>query len=264
MRIHIAGCPAYDVCFEAASAEQYRWTLVTQAYPAAILDWARVWEVVPGSVVIMDSGAFTASTLGKEFTVEGYLEFAQRFLADHGSTVAHTHFITLDVVRDQRRTWRNFDLLLANGLDVMPVVTFGANTADVDRAAEHGYFALGGISGGISIARRRAYLDGVFHRLLARRKPGQELARVHALGVTSAPELRRYPFYSSDSSSWLRPLRYGHSKQLGYRRRLPSHTEGPAAVAAIRGALSAELAVHRKLELDVTAMWARRGITWDS
>jgi len=259
VRIHLAGVRS-GVAKLAPHLQRVQHSLVTHAYPKAIPQWAELWADVPGSNVIVDSGAFTAHTLGKEFALDGYAAFIDEFRSKYEPMVAELHFMNLDVIGDQSATWRNFDELTRRGHSVMPVLTRGSPASDIDRAAEHEYFACGGLVGA-GRQSVQAWLDQVFARLLKRAR----LPRVHLLGVTQQWALERYPIFSSDSSSWLGPIRYGRSRLHGVQR-------APRAIAASSAATNAvlmeilckEIRHYQELEDYATALWRKRGIEWQS
>ena len=248
---------AWNLCATALVTERCANSLVTYAYADGIDTWHNVWREVPSNVIV-DSGAFTAHTQGTTFTVEGYAAFIDEFGARYGSDVADANFMSLDVIGDTKATWRNFDHLTRLGKSVMPVLTLGCSLADVDRAAEHGYVACGGLVGG-GRADLMPWLDGVFGRF---RKLGK-LPKVHLLGITKQWALERYPAYSCDSSTWLSPLRFGRTLLKGIDR-LPRHKDGVSESAIVVEALRAEVRKYRELENQTTALWRRRGIEWQS
>jgi len=245
------------LCQRSLVDERCNYSLVTYAYLRSIPLWADVWRELP-SCTIVDSGAFTAHTLGKEFTLDGYAAFIDEFSAEYGELLDELHFMSLDVIGDAAATWRNFDELERRGHQIMPVLTIGSSERDIDRAAEHGYFACGGLVG----AKRgivQAWLDSVFQRLLTR----AELPKVHLLGVTQGWALERYPAFSSDSSSWKKPIHFGQSRLRGLPM-IPRSTIGSAEAALASESLRAELRHYRQLQDHTTALWRERGIEWES
>lgn len=260
MRVHLAGKASgarpHTLPAQAAIAEQHPFTLATYAYPDDIAWWEQVWHAVPGSVVIMDSGAFTAHTQGREITVAEYGRFIDEVTAHHGSRLAELHFMALDVIGDQRATWRNLGKLEKLGHQVIPVLTYGAQAGDVKRAADYPYVALGGLVGAPR-ARLQPWLDGVFN-ILTR----EDFPRVHLLGLTQEWALRRYPAFSCDSSSWLRTLRFGLTELPGIDK-VPSYSTSAAATAMNVASLRKEVQRMTKMQNEATRLWAQRGVVWN-
>jgi hypothetical protein len=276
MRVHLAGqigakfpaelegeqgtMPAsgkpWGLCSQSLTLEQYQHALVTYAYPSDITRWGDVWLEVPQSTVIVDSGAFTAHSKGIEYTCEGYAEFIDEFNDTYAARLREVNFMSLDVIGQPEATWRNFERLEQLGKTVMPVITVNCSTSDVDRAAEHGYIACGGLVGAGEPVLKR-WLDGVFARLMKR----ATLPRVHLLGVTQEWALKRYPIFSCDSSSWIKPVRFGQSRLAGLRK-IPNYLEGAPETALAIESLRHEVRRYAKLERDTTELWRKRGIEW--
>lgn len=243
--------------------EGYPASLVTFAYPEMTPVWAEVWKAVPEQHVIVDSGAFTAFNQGIEITVGQLAEYMAQFRTDYARVLSSMSFMSLDVIGDQEASWRNFDELQKRGCDVMPVLSGAEATAhDVDRAAEHDYIAVGNLVGQAN--RQQQILDFVFARLMKYRERTGRMPRVHLLGLTQEWACRRYPAFSCDSSSWLRVVRYGVSRLPGTTGVVPSYAKSAAATAGVKEQLRAELRYFRKMADDATALWNRRGFTWDT
>lgn len=73
-------------------------------------------------------------------------------------------------------------------------------------AGNYTYLALGGLVGS-SWEKMRPWLDKVWAKLVD--KDGYPIIKVHGFGLTAIPALKRYPWYSVDSSSWMQSSIYG-------------------------------------------------------
>lgn len=240
------------IAVEAVNRARYPYQLMSFAYTADMEKWRSAWRHHPCTVMI-DSGAFTAYTLGKKVSLAEYAQFVRKF-PEMFPYLVETHFVSLDVIGDQAATWTNYRRLVARGCEVLPVVTFGSPMDDVRRAAAaHPYICLGGLVGRGNAALD--WLDQVFDVLTGL----PELPRTHLLGVSSRRALLRYPAFSSDASSWLGLFRYG-AKMAG--RNLPRYATSPAASAAARLHMQNEVRKIDKLMRDATAFWTQRGVTW--
>jgi hypothetical protein len=138
--------------------------------------------------LMIDSGAFTAHTLGRTVNLDAYAEYLTRWAG------CWTHAITLDVIGDPAGSRRNTRLLLDRGLDVMPVFTRGEKVAEFDAmVTECGYVAVGG---GIGMA-----VAAMLTRLRALQRRAQDLGGgIHALGIGPLRIQQAHPF-SGDSST---------------------------------------------------------------
>src|SRR5699024_6895886 len=72
----------------------------------------------PGSLMWIDSGAFTAYTTGRKITVEQYADHLE---ANRG---AWDYAFTLDVIGDHRASMRQTEALISRGYPVTPIFTF--------------------------------------------------------------------------------------------------------------------------------------------
>jgi hypothetical protein len=68
------------------------------------------------------------------------------------------------------------------------------------------YIGLGGLVG-IPGPLRRVWLDRVF--TLITDEAGKPLVKTHGFGMTSIPLIFRYPWYSVDSTSWIKVSQFG-------------------------------------------------------
>lgn len=214
-----------------------------------------------GHRLLIDSGAFTAWSIGEVVRPEEYAEWALDFERRWRPHLGALEFISLDVIGDQEASWRNLQALRLRGLHPIPVVTHGVDLAHLDRAIEESpRVALGGL---VPLTRDppalRAWLDACFRRIARQRGRGA-LPRVHLLGVTQPWVLRRYPVYSADSSSWEVTIRYGGAAGLlGRHAKVPQNTRAPAINLYV---LRQQVRAYQALAAQMTELWRARGIEW--
>lgn len=218
--------------------------------------------------LLIDSGAFTVHSRGAVITPEEYAAWVKTIQRKWTGRVRQLRFISLDVIGDQVGTWKNYETLRKLDCPVMPVVTYGARVQDIRRAfREHPDVCFGGLVPYMNPARRKSllwWLDTVFNVAMAFREESGRLPRIHLLGVATLQILSRYPAYSSDSSSWVVPQRWGHSKLRGVDRYPPhSYREKDPRIWAVRAAVMAEeLRRLEQIVADATRVWTARGITF--
>lgn len=269
MRIYFADSSnergQYNLLFEENATNG----LFSYAYQSAAgSEWRDLWSKFYQSGVTphihIDSGAFTAFTKGKPIKPKDYGKWALNFYEEWHHK-AELQFFNLDVIGDQQASWRNQIILEGMGLNPLPIITYGADLSHLDRALEnYPYIALGGL---VPYARQkkklRAWLDYCFSRITKRYKHDGVYPKVHLLGVTQAWALNRYPCYSSDSSSWLMPLRQGEARSAGIKR-LPKYTSGEYSRKTNLHALRSEIRRFQRMEQEATNLWKSRGIVWKS
>ena len=160
----------------------------------------------PGLPVMLDSGAFSAASLGVEIDLDKYGRWAR---TNGGKNVCA---INLDVIGDATRSRLNLTRLSRYG-DFMPVVHVGSPQDDIDRYVDRGHKYIG--------------LGGMVPYLCQDKKGGREMlirwmsdsheratklgVHLHGLGCTTWDLVLRFPWYSVDSSFHNAGIRFGAS-----------------------------------------------------
>ncbi|MFB7906646.1 hypothetical protein ACFC1T_09485 [Kitasatospora sp. NPDC056076] len=150
--------------------------------------------------MILDSGAFSAMTIGARSDVDEYAAWLRSW--QPWATAA----FTLDSIGDPKASAANHARLLAKDTGVPLIPVFHANSPleYLHRMCERErYVAFGGL---VSLKHRRHEIGTwlSFHTQIA----GRYGTRVHALGVTSGATAA-VPLYSCDSSAVTACVRYG-------------------------------------------------------
>lgn len=147
--------------------------------------------------VMIDSGAFSSHTLGKEINLDEYCKFLEKY-----SWMAEK-YVTLDCVGDENKTKKNYETMLARGFNPMYVVTTTENDFDYLRAAVENNRDIC-VAGGTAI--RSKWMDKRFQDVY-RETSGK--ARIHGLGYVNRKSMFNLPITSVDSSSFNACQRYG-------------------------------------------------------
>lgn len=147
--------------------------------------------------VMIDSGAFSAHTLGKEINLDEYCKFLEKY-----SWMAEK-YVTLDCIGDEKETKKNYETMLARGFNPMYVVTTTENDFDYLRAAVENNRDIC-VAGGTAI--RSKWMDKRFQDVY-RETSGK--ARIHGLGYVNRNTMFNLPIASVDSSSFSSSQRYG-------------------------------------------------------
>lgn len=150
-----------------------------------------------GLRMILDSAAFSFYSEGYRPT-EYDLDSYATFILENEEYI--DHYFNMDVIGDWKASQANLKYLQErHGLDPIPVYHSGEPIEILEKLVSHGYPVIG--LGGLAIStlsdqERVCFLDMVFYRY-----PDQAF---HALGISKVQLLQSYPFFSSDSSSWIR------------------------------------------------------------
>lgn len=151
-----------------------------------------------GLHLFLDSGAFSAWTKGIRIDIDEYCQFIKD--GQIGK------YIVLDTVLDDRnagaeQTYENLKYMESKGLMPVPVFHYGSDLKYLERLVNEGYeyICLGGTVG-ISSTNRAKFFDEVFGNY-----PDTFF---HGLGMTDPKLIRKYPWFSVDSSTWLSGRKY--------------------------------------------------------
>lgn len=145
--------------------------------------------------IFMDSGAFSAFTRNSQVNLDDYIKFL------HENKDKLDVYCCLDVLHNVEATWKNFEKMEKAGLHPLPVYHIGEDIKYLHRCLEYDYFCLGGMALKSAPELRIPFLDKTFSIICD--KDGMPKSKVHGLGMTSFKLMRRYPFYSVDSTSWV-------------------------------------------------------------
>ena len=146
--------------------------------------------------VFLDSGAFSAYTLGVKMDIGAYCDYIHRN-ADFIEMAS-----VLDAINDADGTWRNQEEMERRGVRPLPCYHYGEPTAVLDYyVSKYEYITIGGMVP-ISTAQLKIWLDRIWAEHLTH-PDGTPKVKVHGFGLTSLPLMLRYPWYSVDSSTWV-------------------------------------------------------------
>lgn len=158
--------------------------------------------------VFLDSGAFSAYTLGIELSVAEYCDYILRNLdiikVEDGTLIASV----LDGIGDPLQTYRNQLEMEARGVRPLPCFHAGEDERYLEwYVANYEYITLGGMVGS-STKQLMIWLDRMWNNYLTD-GAGNARIKVHGFGITSVPIMDRYPWHSCDSSSWIQSTAFG-------------------------------------------------------
>lgn len=155
-----------------------------------------------GVKVFLDSGAFSAFSMGVKVDLGKYCDYILRNLdiIEHidGQPLASV----LDAIGDADGTWRNQQAMEDRGVRPLPCYHYGEPVEVLEYyIANYSYITIGGMVP-ISTPQLKLWLDRLWADYLTDDK-GHPLVKVHGFGLTSLPLMMRYPWYSVDSSTWV-------------------------------------------------------------
>lgn len=158
--------------------------------------------------VFIDSGAFSAYTLGVTIDLPTYCDYIIRNMdiIRHEDGVAIVS--VLDGIGDPLQTYRNQLAMEELGAKPLPCFHAGEDEAYLEwYVHNYEYITLGGMVGS-STKQLCIWLDRMWERYLTDGS-GNPKIKVHGFGITAIPIMQRYPWYSCDSSSWIQSAAFG-------------------------------------------------------
>lgn len=153
-----------------------------------------------GGEALIDSGAFSADSVGAEIDIDEYCIFIKQT----GAIL----YAGLDVIGDAKATMKNVSYMKrVHKLNAFPTFHMGSKLEDLYEMMDYPYIALGGLVFSKNIVN---HCDAVWSYIL-RENPK---LKVHGFGVTNLEIMARYPWYSVDSSSYKSCRRFGRQNIL--------------------------------------------------
>lgn len=148
-----------------------------------------------GIDVFLDSGAFSAKTKNKTININEYCLFIQQ------SNVKT--YAGLDVIGNAEETFAN-QIYMEKEYNLHPIPTFhiGSNLEQLKKILPYNYIALGGL---VHCEGMLPYLEEIW-KILYMDNPQR---KVHGFGLTNIEIVKKYPWYSVDSSSFKSCKRFG-------------------------------------------------------
>jgi hypothetical protein len=155
-----------------------------------------VRERLPHHEIFVDSGAFSAFSLGAKVDPNEYIEWAYKHRAEV------SRIASPDVIGDPAAGFAATETMLArfagDGPPVLPVFHVGSDWAWLDRCCKQSdHIALGGM---VPFASRATTELGDWIRACFKRIPDH--VQVHGFGMTNWGLMKAYPWASVDSSTW--------------------------------------------------------------
>ena len=158
--------------------------------------------------IFLDSGAFSAFTLGVDISVADYCDYIKRntdIIRVEDNVVMAS---VLDGIGDPLQTWRNQLEMELRGAKPLPCFHAGEDERYLEWYVQnYEYITLGGMVGS-STKQLCIWLDRMWDRYLTDGS-GRARIKVHGFGITAVPIMERYPWYSCDSSSWIQSAAFG-------------------------------------------------------
>lgn len=152
--------------------------------------------------VFLDSGAFSAFTKGVQVDLPGYCEYIKKN-ADIIEVVDGVLCASvLDGIGDPLLTYQNQMAMEELGVKPLPCFHYGEDERYLEfYITNYNYVTIGGMVP-ISTPQLIHWLDRIWERHLTDGS-GRPRVKVHGFGLTTMSLMKRYPWFSVDSSTWV-------------------------------------------------------------
>lgn len=177
----------------------------------------------PKIELMVDSGAYSAYTIGRPVNIDKYAAFVQKnkdyiFCPVNLDTLNYT-----DSNASAEGSYKNWCYLRDKGVITMPVFHVREDIKWLDKMLEEAPYV--GISGTMAaINEAYQFFDMVFNYITNTK--GEPIRKYHSFGNTAEFTMKGYPFYSADSTTWAlaggragRVIVDSKSYQIGVRTR---------------------------------------------
>jgi len=200
--------------------------------------------------LLVDSGGFTARMKGVEVKVEDYAEYLNKYKVKTGFNL-DTNDLT-ETLENQKYLEKHTNTY------IIPVYHLSdyLHQRDLidDFIRDYPYISVGGVVGEKSLHR---FKDEFYSYVFSKTR---DKIMVHGLGITSPGELDTYPWYSVDSTSWLAPGRFGRFSYTKLDKKLARFITKNEHYDYSN---QREVRSVQKHMVQVTKLWAQRGVIWD-
>lgn len=152
---------------------------------------------------VMDSGAFSANSLGIEIKLDDYINTCKELMAKDKTLV---EVYALDVIGDWKASLKNVKYMWKHGVEAIPCFHVGEPERELKAMArDYPKIALGGAVG---FRRRDEWAKECFSRIWPK--------KVHGFGFGSERAVMALPWHSVDATSWeTGPCRFGKWQMFG-------------------------------------------------
>lgn len=253
--------------FDRLTAESHQYILFSYHYVKDSQLAAALLRRYSNNHFIVDSGAFSSWTLGKQINIDRLLEYYKVLQAVNPNTV----FINLDKIPGSKGVKPNKSeaeeackISLGNYLylkkhikNLLPVFHQDDDFKYLEiMKQETDYIAISPANDSHTNVRIK-WLDKVYSNLKADYK-------THSLAGVGKTLLQRYPFYSGDSVSYKSFAMWGRSNYYDPAMLKALHSNSRNTNELLDKVLPNEIKSYKRLQDDITKLWEKRGIKWEN
>lgn len=189
--------------------------------------------------LMVDSGAYSAWArnqklpVGKRkepksiIPVQEYIDWIHACLKRH----PRMKYVNLDVIGDGAASYDNWIEMRRQGLNPLPVYHAPSDIKWLHKYLEHtNWLGIGAIVK-MTTKERIPALDRIWGEHLVD-KQGMPTCKIHGMGITSWSLMKRYPWHSVDSTSWLQMAMFGRVLIARTKNGEWDYSQKPIAIGA--------------------------------
>lgn len=187
--------------------------------------------------LLLDSGAYSAWVQKSPIDIKEYISFIKR------NEKWLWNYVSLDVIPGSfdakrelshveeaaKQSYKNHQIMKDAGLRPIPVHHGGEDIKDLEKLLKDGeeYIGVSPFKDW-TYGRQARWLDDIFNVITD--KNGYPFVKVHGFGVTQNELIRRYPWYTIDSTTWRMTPAYGQILIPLERKGRPDFTVKPQTI----------------------------------
>lgn len=120
-------------------------------------------------------------------------------------------YVVMDIIYNAKASWKVQRYMESNGLLPLPVFHYGEPWKYLERYLDnYEYVGVGGLGQRTSVQSYITFGDEIFKRVCD--KHGRPRNKMHGFAMTSVQLMKRYPWFSCDSSTWTSLSRNGWAR----------------------------------------------------
>lgn len=155
-----------------------------------------------GIQVFLDSGAFSAFTKGVKVDMKAYCRYIEENIDIIQVIDGDVCASVLDHIGSAQGTYENQLAMEKLGVRPLPCFHYGEDERYLEwYIANYDYITIGGMVP-ISTPQLKMWLDRLWEKYMIDGS-GRPKIKFHGFGLTTLSLMKRYPWYSVDSSSWV-------------------------------------------------------------
>lgn len=142
---------------------------------------------------------------------DSYARCVKKIMGDDG--LKEFYYTNVDVITNPEKTWEVQQFFeQEHGLHPVPVLHFGTPVKWLEKYLEAGHYDLigmGGLGQSIKPHHYPKWADVIFSRICPKSNDYLPIVKMHGFALTAIWLMKRWPWWSVDSATWIKLAAYG-------------------------------------------------------